>query len=139
MDSQSIGKTKGQGWEIGARRTFPISADQAWELMVTQPGMSIWFGDDPDFKIEKGASFQTSDGTTGHIVSFKEGSLLRMRWQPQGFDAPSTLQLRIIPAGAKATISIHHERLADGTQRQTMKQHWDVVLNDIQALINKES
>lgn len=138
MDDHLVGKTKDQGWEVGVRRTFSITADQAWVLVMTQPGMAIWFGRDPDLKFEKGASFQTSDGASGKIVGFKEGSLLRLRWQPQDEGIASTLQLRIIPAGNKATISIHHERLADGAQRIVMKQHWDAVLDQLQALIDKE-
>ena len=135
MDMQPVGKTKDQGWEIGVRRTFLIPADQAWELIMTQPGLSIWFDDDPDLAFEKGAVFETIDGTVGHIVGFKEGSLLRMRWQPRDWDEASTLQIRVIPTGEKATISIHHERLADAEQRQKMKQHWDAVLDKIQSLL----
>lgn len=135
MSRQPVGKTKEQGWEIGVRRTFPVTSEQAWELMVTQPGISLWLGDDPDLKFEKGAIFHTTDGTTGQIVGFKEGSLLRLRWQPQHWAEPSTLQLRIIPAGEKATISIHHERLVDEACRQQMKHHWDAALDQIQKMI----
>jgi uncharacterized protein YndB with AHSA1/START domain len=130
-----VGKTKDQGWEIGVRRTFPISADRAWELLMTQPGLSLWLGDDPDLKLEKDATFQTADRTTGHIVSLHEGSLLRMRWQPRDWAEPSTLQLRVIPAGNKATISFHHDRLVDATQRAQMQKHWSAVLGGLSELI----
>lgn len=30
-----VGKTKTQGWEFGIRRTFPITPEQAWELLMT--------------------------------------------------------------------------------------------------------
>lgn len=138
MNRQPVGKTKDQGWEIGVRRTFPVTAEHVWELMVTQPGISFWLGDDPDLKFEKGATLHTTDGTAGQIVGFKEGSLLRLRWQPRQWIEPSTLQLRIIPAGEKTTISIHHERLADEACRQQMKRHWGVALDQIQKIIMAE-
>ena len=137
MNNNSVGKTKDQGWEIGVRRTFPISADDAWEVLVTSPGLEAWFGHDHDVKLEKDALFSTSNGTTGHIVSIKEGALLRLRWQPQGWTEPSTLQLRVIPAGGRTTISIHHERLSNAVQRVQMRQHWSDVLDTINKIITK--
>lgn len=137
MSNQPVGKTKDQGWEIGVRRTFPVNAERAWEILVTPPGLDTWLGNDPDFKLEKEVSFVTGDGITGRIVSLQEGTLLRLRWQPRGWDEPSTLQLRIIPAGEKATISIHHERLSSAEQRKEMQQHWSQVLDTINDIISK--
>lgn len=137
MSNQPVGKTKDQGWEIGVRRTFPVNAERAWEILVTPPGLDTWFGNDPDLKLEKEASFVTGDGTIGRIVSLQEGTLLRLRWQPRGWDEISTLQLRIIPAGEKATISIHHERLSSAEQRKQMQQHWSQVLDTINDIISK--
>lgn len=137
MSNQPVGKTKDQGWEIGVRRTFPVNAERAWEILVTPPGLDAWFGNDPDLKLERNASFATRDGTTGHIVSVQEGALLRLRWQPHGWHESSTLQLRIIPAGEKATISIHHERLSSAEQREEMQRRWSQVLDTINDIISK--
>ncbi len=133
-NDSSVGKTNDQGWEIGVRRTFAVSVDQAWEALMTQPGLEIWFGNDPDVRFEKDAQFSTLDGTTGCIVSVKDGELLRLRWQPQGWTEPSTLQLRLIPADGKTTISIHHERLVDAAQREAMQKHWSGVLESLGSL-----
>lgn len=137
MDDQRAptGKTKDQGWEIGVRRTFGVDAERAWEVLMTQPGLSLWFGDDADFKPEKGAAFHTNAGVIGHVVSIQEGAMLRLRWQPQGWSEPSTLQLRVIPAGGKVTISIHHERLTDAAQREEMHKHWSHVLDELRGLV----
>ena len=35
MSDDQTGKTKSQGWEIGVRRTFPISTENAWTLLTT--------------------------------------------------------------------------------------------------------
>lgn len=137
MENSQVGKTKHQGWEFGVRRTFPVSSERAWELLMTQPGMDAWFGQDPDFIPQKDVSFETTNGTIGRVVGFKEGSLLRLRWQPRGWDTPSTLQIRVISSGDKATISIHHEQLADATQRQAMKHHWNAVLDQLQKYIKE--
>lgn len=133
-----IGKTKGQGWEIGVRRTLPIRTDAAWELLMTQSGLGIWLGHGvtPDF--QKGDTFQTDEKTEGEIRSYDEGSMIRMRWQPSGWDFASTLQIRVLPAKRGATISIHHEKLENGEQREQMQQHWSAVLDQLEAMVKEE-
>lgn len=130
----SVGHTKTQGWEVGVRKTLPITPEHAWETIMTQPGLNLWFGKEADTRFEKGASFQTAEGNTGKVVSYREGSLLRLRWQPNGWSSASTLQVRVIPAGDKATISFHHEMLQTSDQRVAMKQQWRMVLDQLEVL-----
>src|SRR5690242_2146463 len=122
LKHRQTGDTKTQGWEIGVRRTFPISTERAWDLLMTPPGLDVWLGKgvDPD-TLKKGETFRTADDTTGEIRSYTEGSLIRMRWQPRELDFASTLQIRVMPAKKGATISIHHEKLENGDQREAMR------------------
>ena len=137
MSEQSpVGKTKSQGWEIGVRRTFPANVDQAWECLVTPPGLEYWLGEgEVDFK--KGACYEMEAGTRGEIRSITEGSLIRMTWQPPHWEFASTLQLRVASAKKGATISIHHEKLENGEQREEMRRHWTAVLDKIGTLIQR--
>jgi uncharacterized protein YndB with AHSA1/START domain len=130
-----VGKTKTQGWEIGVRRTFPIRTDQAWELLMTQPGLGLWLGQSVESTFKKGDAYETADGTTGEIRGYSQGSLIRLTWQPRGQTMPSTLQIRVLPAKTGATISIHHEKLEDGEARKAMRDHWMAVMDKLAALI----
>ena len=129
------GKTKTQGWEIGVRRTLPISTEKAWKLLMTQPGLGYWLGTDVDVQFKKGDTFTTNEGTWGEIRSYNDGSLIRMRWQPPEWDFESTLQIRVTPAKTGATISFHHERMRSGEQRAAMHQRWSDALDQLAALI----
>ena len=131
-----VGKTKTQGWEIGVRRTFPIGTDKAWALLMTQPGLGLWLGQGVEPNFKKGDSYETSEGTTGEIRSYSQGSLIRMTWQPRGQTMPSTLQIRVLPAKTGATISIHHEKLADGEARKAMRDHWSAVMDRLQSIVS---
>lgn len=130
-----VGKTKDQGWEIGVRRTLPLSVDQAWVLLMTQPGLGYWLGHGINAHFKKGDTYKTDEGTTGDIRSFETGKLIRMRWQPRDWDFESTLQVRVNPAKKGATISFHHERLEDSDQREKMRAHWSEVMDKLEALI----
>jgi uncharacterized protein YndB with AHSA1/START domain len=133
-----VGKTKGQGWEIGVRRTLPIKADQAWELLITQPGLGYWLGHDVDLNFKKGEQYKTEEGTVGEIRSYSEGSLIRMTWQPRQWDFESTLQIRVLPTKSGSTISVHHEKLKNGEQREAMRAHWSEVIEKLRGLIKDE-
>ncbi|MBX3082616.1 MAG: SRPBCC domain-containing protein [Anaerolineae bacterium] len=130
-----VGKTKTQGWEIGVRRTFPVSPEQAWAVLMTSPGLDCWLGDGAEPPFKKGDTFITEDGTCGEIRSASEGDLVRMRWQPRGWNFESTLQLRVIPARTGAIISIHHEMLQNQEQREAMRQHWTEVMDKLADLM----
>jgi hypothetical protein len=120
-----VGMTKSQGWEIGVRRTLPISTDHAWNLLTTQPGLGVWLGNGiPENGFRKGATFTTDEGTQVEIRSYTEGSLIRMRWKPMMWDFESVLQIRVLPAKTGTTYGFHHEHLQDGDQREQMRQHW---------------
>jgi uncharacterized protein YndB with AHSA1/START domain len=130
-----VGKTKTQGWEIGVRRTLPISAEKAWEMLMTQPGLGYWLGNGVELDFKKGERYETEEGTTGEIRSYNEGSLIRMTWQPRQWDFDSTLQIRVQPARTGTTISVHHERLKNGEQREAMRAHWTEVIDKLRGLI----
>jgi uncharacterized protein YndB with AHSA1/START domain len=132
-----VGKTKTQGWEVGVRRTFAINTHEAWTLLTTQPGLGDWLGHGIDASaFAKGQTFTTDEGTQGEIRSYTHGSLIRMRWQPATWDFASTLQLRVLPAKTGATISIHHEQMRTGEQREAMRQHWTAVMDRLAARID---
>jgi uncharacterized protein YndB with AHSA1/START domain len=134
-----VGKTKTQGWEIGVRRTFPITTEQAWELLMTTPGLDVWLGEGAELTLKKHAKYETEDGTTGEVRSFREGDLIRVTWQPPQWEFASTLQIRVVPASKGATIVIHHEKLDidNGDQREQMRDRWSGVLDKFETLIKE--
>jgi uncharacterized protein YndB with AHSA1/START domain len=136
-EATPVGKTKGQGWEIGVRKTFPVGTGRLWEALMTQTGLGYWLGTGVEADFQKGHTYKTSEGTTGEIRSFEAGSLIRMTWQPKDWDFMSTLQIRVIAAKKGSTLSIHHEKLQDAKQREAMRQHWAAVMEQFEGLLGK--
>jgi uncharacterized protein YndB with AHSA1/START domain len=130
--TKPVGLTKDAGWEIGCRRTFPVSSHQAWDFMFSDKGLALWLGRlEQDIAIKE--SYKTANGTEGVIRVFKPFSHIRMTWKKKGWENVSTLQVRIMDAAkGKATVSFHHEKLLNNEQREEMKAHWDHVLDKIE-------
>jgi len=58
-----VGQSASVGFEIGARRTFPVTAERAWSLLLSPEGLGGLSGLD----LTRGAHFQTEDGICGEV------------------------------------------------------------------------
>lgn len=133
-----VGQTKSAGFEVGARRTFAIPAQEAWEFMTSHEGVAIWLGVAARLRLAVGETFATRDGVTGVVRVVNPGVNIRLSWQPEGRDKASTVQVRTIPIGEQTVISFHHEGLAGGTEREQMRRHWLSVLDRLQAVLTQK-
>lgn len=113
------GLTKNAGWQIGVRKTLPVALEDAWNLLVSEEGLSVWLGGLSGFEPSEGAEYVLSDGTRGKITVFKQISHLRLTWHPPGWQRPSIIQVRVIPSGKKKTVfAFHQEHLPDQEERE---------------------
>ena len=88
----------------------------------------------PDLRWEKGAAYETAEGTRGEIRSFTPQKLVRLTWQPPDFATPSTLQVYLEPSGKKTAVRFHQEKLASAEAREEMRAHWREVLQRLAEL-----
>jgi uncharacterized protein YndB with AHSA1/START domain len=128
-----VGKTKDAGWEIGVSRTVPFGAEAVWRLLTSERGTDIWLGAGASLVDEKGAPYETGDGTTGEVRSFRPLDRIRLTWQPPGWDHESTVQVAIRGDASKTMIRFHQERLADAAERERQRTHWTGVMDQIVA------
>ena len=125
-----VGRTATAGWQAGVRRTFPVAAEVAWELLTSDEGQRLWLGG--PVTLERGASYTLPDGTTGEVRAVSDRHV-RLTWAPPGWAGESTIQLRVAPAASGATVALHHERLADAQERERSLEHWRGVLDALGA------
>ncbi|WP_249659565.1 SRPBCC domain-containing protein [Lysinibacillus fusiformis] len=138
MDShKNIGLTKTVGYQVGVRKTFPISQQQAWSLITGEEGLNAWLGGGESIILKPGHQYRTMVGT-GEIRIVKPLLQLRLTWQKEGWQRPSTIQIRILSKeNNKTTISFHQEHLADQQIREEMKRYWESRLASIEESIQK--
>lgn len=138
MDNPKIiGQTKTVGFQVGVRRMFPISQEEAWNLVTSQDGLNVWLGESMFIILEPGQNYITKLGS-GEIRVVKPLQQLRLTWQKVGWEKASTVQVRIIPSSSnKTTISFHQEKLSDQNVREEMKKYWEKVLTELKERIPK--
>ena len=111
------GKTRDAGWQVGARRTFPLELAHAWDLLTSQPWLQRWSGltalelDDPA------------------VRSLTTERVARVR------TPHSLVQLRVLPAASGTTVAFHEEHLPDEQARSQRKDHWTLLLDDLGAAL----
>lgn len=136
-ENKPVGLTKDAGWEIGVRKTMAISGNVAWDFLFSNDGIKIWLDEIKSEELKDGGYYKTKNDTEGVVKVFKPYSHIRITWKRKNWENTSTLQVRVIPAKDKTTISFHQEKLLDGAQREDMKQHWESVIKDIEKALKK--
>ncbi|MBL0742950.1 SRPBCC domain-containing protein [Chryseolinea lacunae] len=129
------GQTAASGFQIGVRRALPLTKDAAWDFLISPEAMKIWLGkaiapDDTKPRTVK-------KGLRAELVVFTPGSHLRLRWHPDKWISPSTLQVRVVAGAKSSTLSFHHDGLPDEAAREEMKAHWSAVLGKLAGQLSK--
>ena len=127
-----VGQTKNAGFEIGVRKTLSVSPQNLWGFIISNEGLKLWLHVDKPISWEEGAEYRASDGATGIVRIFTPGSHVRLTWQPGGWPKPSTLQVRVMPNGEKATLSFHQENLTGAEEREQMLHKWAEIVKKIE-------
>ncbi|RAJ10669.1 hypothetical protein LX64_00274 [Chitinophaga skermanii] len=111
----------GQGFQIGVRKVFPLTVEKAWALITSDAGMHIWLNE----------TATNTDEVYSELKVFNPHSHLRLRWKLPAWQQVSTIQIRVIPTGDRATISILHEHLDTESHRDEMRKHWKKVMSEL--------
>lgn len=130
-----LGQTASTGFEVGVRRTLPIAAEDAWQLLMSPEGVGTWLGGKVP-RWEKGEKYALKDGSAGEVRVFKPGSHLRVSVQPAGWPRASTLQVRVMPSGEQKTvISFHQEHLPGAAEREERRKFLEAALDTLQKRV----
>lgn len=127
-----VGQTKDVGWHIGVSKTLPHSVEHVWALLTSRDGVRLWLGD-VELGTEKGARYETGDGTVGEIRGFHEHNRVRLTWRPADWDHDTTVQVAVVGHGEKTMLRFHQEWLADADERARQREHWRAVLASVEA------
>ncbi|MGO4696006.1 SRPBCC domain-containing protein [Paenibacillus sp. 2TAB26] len=127
-----VGQTASVGYQVGVRRTFPISQEEAWAFLTSTEGLKLWLGSLSFLNLHKGETFTTPEGISGEFRVVKPFQQLRLKWEKNEWEKPSTLQIRVLSDKPdKTTISFHQENLDHPNTREQMKLYWEDVLMTI--------
>lgn len=132
-----IGLTRDSGYQVGARKSFPVAFEKAWDFLFSERGIEIWLGKtDPD-NLEEGLPFTTQEGHEVEVRLFKPGSHIRLSYKPRDWKNTSLLQVRLIPNKEKTSISFHQDQMLNEQQREEMKRHWKMVLEKLSKQLSR--
>lgn len=124
--ARQVGQSAAAGFQIGVRRTYPVSRGQAWALLTSPEGMKLWLGELPSLEFVPGTEYISKEGNYGEIRVVKPLEQIRMTWQRKHWAKPSTVQIRLLETkSGNTTISLHQEKLEDMQAREQMKQYWE--------------
>jgi hypothetical protein len=98
--------------------------------------VALWLGGDSGIMLKKGENYRLPDGSTGEVRVCKANSHLRITWQPEDWDRPSTIQIRIISNGENAIVAFHQENLPDFKAREERRKFFVDALRKFEDILN---
>lgn len=135
LGRRAVGQTKDAGFQIGARRTLPIAPELAWRLLTSASGLRLWLGETAGLSFTPGTTYLLGDGTRGEVRVSRHNHHARLTWQPVGWERPSTIQVRVIAAGANTTIAFHQEWLPGTAEREQRRAVFAAALDQIEGML----
>jgi uncharacterized protein YndB with AHSA1/START domain len=140
MRERPTGLTKGAGWEIGVSRSVDFPLETVWDFLTSAEGSAVWLGAGVQRLDRPGTAYQTSGGTSGEVRSFRPLDRVRLTWQPEDWSHDSTVQVTVSRTAAGRTLlRFHQERLADATEREQQRAHWQAVLDAVVTVLNNRA
>jgi len=131
---REVGSTRDTGFQIGVRRTLPMSLAEGWELMTSPEGVRAWLGDGARVEWEPGREYALANGSAGAVRVVQPESHVRLTWRPRGWPRDSTIQVRVLAAASGTTIAFHQEHLPSAAARQERRAHFAAALDALATL-----
>ncbi|MFE6780492.1 SRPBCC domain-containing protein [Streptomyces sp. NPDC057702] len=118
---------------MGVSKTLPHPPAEVWDFISGDEGIAIWLGPGAELHQEKGASYETDDGTSGEVRGYRPGDRIRLTHRAPGSGRDTTVQVAVSQArsGGKAVLRFHQERLADEEERARRREHWRRVIAEV--------
>jgi uncharacterized protein YndB with AHSA1/START domain len=132
------GQTKDVGFQIGVSKTLPVPVERLWTFLTGADGLATWLGDGEGVVLEpqKGARYETADGTVGEVRSFRELDRVRITWRPAGWAHDTTVQVAVRASGpGRSMLRFHQEWLADSEERGRQREHWQQVMTAVEEAL----
>ncbi|MBK1785518.1 SRPBCC family protein [Prauserella cavernicola] len=132
-----VGQTKDVGFQIGVSKTVPYPVETVWAYLTSAEGIAVWLGEGVRLGTEKGARYETAEGTVGEVRSFHDNERLRLTWRPRDWDHDTTMQVTVTDSDGRTVLRFHQEWLADGDERLRQREHWRAVLLEVLAGLSR--
>ncbi|MGH1561865.1 SRPBCC domain-containing protein [Mumia sp. DW29H23] len=133
-----VGLTRDAGWQIGVSKTVDHPAHEVWAFLVSPAGTDLWLGHDVVLAAERGTRYETREGTTGEIRSFRPQDRVRLTWRPRDADHDTVVQVVVSDSGpGRSMIRFHQERLTSARERAHQRAHWRTVMTSLVAALDR--
>ena len=129
-----VGQSSTADFQIGVQRTLGTPREEVWKLLIEGSWRDVWLGTTGSLGLRKGERYETAEGARGEVRSVVVGERLRITWESNELERPSTLQIYLAASGEKTSVRFHQERLSNLEERERMRERWRAVLDKLEGL-----
>ncbi|MDO4717293.1 MAG: SRPBCC domain-containing protein [Propionibacteriaceae bacterium] len=130
MSEQSEATGESLDTAVTVSRSVSKPLKSVWVTLMGPAGAEALLG--PGGQItEKGHVWRAADGAHGVTRSFHPLEQIRFSWHKDDDDPASLVDVRLASEGEGTLLSITHEHLHEGADRQWLRQRWSEALERI--------
>lgn len=127
--------SKGE-YTLTATRSLKASRQKIWNLLSSPEGLAVWLKPLSDFDLSAGESFETTDGAFGEVRTLKKTERVRLSWQIEDQEKPTTVQVFIVARpGQNSILAFGHEGILSARLQEQLRVRWKNALSEIARLI----
>src|SRR5215208_1968569 len=127
---RAVGQSPKGDFTVGVQRTVPLGRRAAWDLLLERS--DLWLGDGAPTEFTKGSTYAVA-GAAGEVRIVRPGDRLKVTWQPDGWDAPATVQFTLLDRRTGTSIHTHIEKLPNAETREAMRSRFGEALERLAA------
>lgn len=120
-------------YSLTVTKTLPLGQKDLWRFLTSQKGLGLWLQPlDSDFRIIKGAFFESAHGFFGEVRTMKIGERVRLRCQDPSTEKVTILQMMIVErTESKSILVVMIEKIHSGRVKAEMRDLWKAVFETL--------
>ncbi len=124
-----------KGYTVCATKTLKATPDEAYAHFASASAWDGWFGAGHNVDLADGGKFANADGNRATVKKANPGKTLRMIWEDEGLTAPTPVEIKFQPSGAKTTVMVTIDRLQTRAEADGYRRAWGAALDRLKAVV----
>ncbi len=124
-----------RGYTICATKSIKAEPGRCHASFASAAELDRWLGPGHQGYIKDGGSLANADGNRATVKKVNPGKVIRLIWEDPELTAPTPVEIKFAPAGAKTTVMVTIDRLQTRAEADGYRRAWGEALDRLKAVL----
>ena len=126
---------KPKGYTICATKSIKAEPARCYDFFASAAALDRWFGTGNKIDLKDGGELSNADGNKATVKKANPGKVIRLIWEDADLTAPTPVEIKFAPAGAKTTVMVTIDRLQTRAEADGYRRAWGEALDRLKAVL----